>query len=94
MRCADEINRNKPKGACQRRDSDCVYRIVVNITFIFLILLHTLNDDMSEIHKNINKKHIHGGIRTHDLRIRSPARYPLRYADTHTFISKNQQLTK
>ena len=37
------------------------------------------------------KRHIHGGIRTHDLRIRSPARYPLRYADTHTFISKNQQ---
>ena len=29
------------------------------------------------------KRHIHGGIRTHDLRIRSPARYPLRYADLH-----------
>ena len=27
------------------------------------------------------KNHIHSGIRTHDLRIRSPARYPLRYAD-------------
>ena len=27
------------------------------------------------------KKCIHGGIRTHDLWIRSPARYPLRYAD-------------
>ena len=27
------------------------------------------------------KSFIHGGIRTHDLRIRSPARYPLRYAD-------------
>ena len=40
---------------------------------------------------NNKKKNIHGGIRTHDLRIRSPARYPLRYADTHTFISKNQQ---
>ena len=32
---------------------------------------------------NRGKKHIHGGIRTHDLRIRSPARYPLRYADRH-----------
>ena len=31
---------------------------------------------------NYEKKNlIHSGIRTHDLRIRSPARYPLRYAD-------------
>ena len=27
---------------------------------------------------------IHGGIRTHDLWIRSPTRYPLRYADLVT----------
>ena len=30
---------------------------------------------------NSEKIIIHGGIRTHDLWIRSPARYPLRYAD-------------
>ena len=29
------------------------------------------------------KWHIPGGIRTHDLWIRSPARYPLRYGDLH-----------
>ena len=33
--------------------------------------------------KNVN---IHGGIRTHDLWIRSPARYPLRYADMRYII--------
>ena len=30
---------------------------------------------------------IHGGIRTHDLWIRSPARYPLRYADLNYLVS-------
>ena len=32
-----------------------------------------------------NAINIHGGIRTHDLWIRSPARYPLRYADIYIF---------
>ena len=30
-----------------------------------------------------SKRSIPGGIRTHDLRIRSPARYPLRYGDLY-----------
>ena len=34
--------------------------------------------------KTGKKSSIHGGIRTHDLWIRSPTRYPLRYADLVT----------
>ena len=37
------------------------------------------------------KSFIHGEIRTHHLRIRSPARYPLRYAD-HTTVSRHMQI--
>ena len=33
---------------------------------------------------------IPAGIRTRDLWIRSPTRYPLRYRDCHTNVRKNQ----
>ena len=43
---------------------------------------------LSQVRQNVT---IPGGIRTHDLWIRSPARYPLRYGDLHnlnTYQSK------
>ena len=43
--------------------------------------LHGKSIYQSSPHNNIVKNGIPGGIRTHDLRIRSPARYPLRYGD-------------
>ena len=44
-------------------------------------ILLTLNHEPLRYARNNKRLRIHGGIRTYDLWIRSPARYPLRYAD-------------
>ena len=75
--CADVMN---------RWDSVDIIVVDINSLFLFFSFFHVMmkRDTQKQNKSNkINKKHIHGGIRTHDLRIRSPARYPLRYADLH-----------
>ena len=49
---------------------------------------HFIVDENLYMHsKTIKVINIHGGIRTHDLWIRSPARYPLRYADLNSKLN-------